>query len=182
MPDYNSWEDKNDTEILDYYLNEMKKRHGVVELRALCFTHDDETIHHWNYFAKEMTGCCIEFDYKGLVESFEPFDVIHGVVKYYKINELEKGHTPPLSKLPFSKRWPYRVEHEYRIIHQSDKKLKKLEVDIDLKIIRKITISQKMPVGVAATIKEILGKDVEIVNRSTILKNKKWLRLVKDNA
>lgn len=43
MPKYNSWEDKNDTEVLDHYLHEMKQKHSVVELRALCFTHDDET-------------------------------------------------------------------------------------------------------------------------------------------
>jgi len=183
IPNYTSWEDKNDTEILDYYLERMKKVDGTVELRALCFTYDDETIHHWNYFSSGMSGCCIEFDLDQLTDSFKSVGGFeHGIVKYFKINDLEKGNTPKLSKLPFSKRWPYRVEHEYRFVHKSKKKMTTLEVPIDLESINKITISQKLPDAVSKTIKQILGNDVNIVNRSTILKNRKWLRLVKENS
>ena len=183
IPNYMSWEDKNDTEILDYYLERMKKIDGTVELRALCFTYDDETIHHWNCFSNGMSGCCIEFNLDQLADSFMKIEGFEkGIVEYYKISDLEKGKTPVLSKLPFSKRWPYRVEHEYRFVHKSKKKMTTLEVPIDLKSINKITISQKLPDAVSETIKQILGKNVDIVNRSTILKNKKWLRLVKENS
>jgi hypothetical protein len=181
IPNYMSWEDKNDTEVLDYYLEKMKRIDGTAEVHVLCFTHDDETIHHWNYFSNGMSGCCIEFDYVQLTQSFIDvggFD--HGIVEYYKINDLEKGRTPILSQLPFAKRWPYRVEHEYRFVHKSKKKIVTLEVPINLKSINKITISQKLPDAVSDTIKQILGEKVDIVNHSTVLKNKKWLRLVKE--
>src|SRR3974390_483323 len=68
MPNYNSWDNKIDTDILDYYLYKMNKKHGTVELRALCFSHGDESIHHWNCYSNDMTGCCIEFDYNSLLQ------------------------------------------------------------------------------------------------------------------
>ena len=39
------WEDKNDSEIILEY----KKRKNIKNLFALCFSHNDETIHHWKY-------------------------------------------------------------------------------------------------------------------------------------
>lgn len=180
IPDYSTWEDKNDIEILDYYLLKTKCQ----QLRVICFTHEDETIHHWNYFSKGSAGCCIQFNFDKITAHFESHGgFIHGPVSYYKISDLKNGNAPTLAKIPFSKRWPYRIENEYRFIHRSKKNTRGLEVSIDLDAIEKITFSCELPTSVCKTIKSIVSDHVEItINQSTLFKNDKWLNLIKSNA
>ena len=51
-----------------------------------------------------------------------------------------------MDDIPFTKRWPYRCEEEYRIIVESNNdKDKHYDIDIPLDIIKRITINQQMP-------------------------------------
>jgi hypothetical protein len=80
--------------------------------------------------------------------------------------------------MPFYKRWPYRCENEYRVIWEGNTNDSKKEIDIPLSIIRRVTISQRMPQQVYKTIKRIL-KDIpentDRVNRSTLYENIRWI-------
>ena len=68
----------------------------------------------------------------------------HGLVRYRKVNELD-DEAIEVDKMPFTKRWPYRCEDEFRVIWQGKCKDAFFEVPIDLKLIRKITLNQRMP-------------------------------------
>lgn len=170
-----SWEDKNDSEILLEY----KKRKKLQALFALCFSHGDETIHHWKTFADGISGCCIEFDSKKLVALLKTLDGVRfGPVVYRKIKDLKDG-TITVKSIPFTKRWPYRCEEEFRIILESRTKAPCFEIDFDLRIIKKITISQRMPEQVYATIREYLRSAFknpdQRISRSTIYQNRIWI-------
>ena len=170
-----SWEDRNDSEILLEY----KKRKKLQALFSLCFSHGDETIHHWRTFADGISGCCIEFDSKKLVALLGTLDDVRfGPVVYRKIKDLKDG-TITVKTMPFTKRWPYRCEEEFRIIWESRTKAPGYEIDFDLRLIRKITISQRMPTQVYSTIREYLRSAFrnpdQRINRSTLYENQIWI-------
>jgi len=105
------WEDKNDSEIILTY----KEKNKVQNLFALCFSCNDETIHHWKTFSNGPSGCVIEFDAQRLFTIVEKIPGLrHGKVKYKKLAQIER-RSVSLENLPFTKRWPYRCEEEYRI-------------------------------------------------------------------
>ena len=173
------WEDRNDAEIMLEY----KKREKLEHLYAVCFSEGDETIHHWTAFSSGSSGCCIEFDRKLLLDEI---DKIHGIrmgsVNYKKLKDVKSGAIE-ISDIPFTKRWPYRCEEEYRIIFESKNASAAsnglFDIDISLKCIRKITISQRMPEQVYQTIREYLRSEFknpdQRINRSTLYENKIWI-------
>ena len=170
-----SWEDKNDSEILLEYM----RRNKIKKLFALCFSFGDETIHHWRTFADGISGCCIELDAKKLIAHLRKLRGIrYGPVIYRKIKDLKDGAID-IDKIPFTKRWPYRCEQEFRIIWQGDTEKACFEIDIDLRMINKITISQRMPDQVYSTIREYLrdafSDPDKRINRSTIYQNRIWI-------
>lgn len=104
--DPSSWDDKNDTLIIEEY----KKRMKINKLFALCFTHESETIHHWKTFANGSSGCCIEFEAQGLLEILDKIkEVRHGAMRYIKINDL-KDPNIAVYEFPFIKRRPYNEQ------------------------------------------------------------------------
>ncbi len=174
-----SWEDKNDSEIMLEY----KNRKDLKSLFALCFSQGDETIHHWKSFADGISGCCIEFDSKKLISLLKTLDDVRfGPVVYRKMKDLRDG-TITVKSIPFTKRWPYRCEEEFRIIWESRTQAPCYEIDFDLKLIRKITISQRMPAQVYSTIREYLRSAFrnpdQRINRSTLYQNPIWIKKFK---
>ncbi|MFT3782234.1 MAG: hypothetical protein QM790_09485 [Nibricoccus sp.] len=170
-----SWEDRNDAEILLEY----KKRRKVPKLFALCFSRGDETIHHWKSFAPGTSGCCIEFSGRMLAAAFAKHPGLrHGRVVYRKISYLAR-HSIAVERIPFTKRWPYRCEEEYRAIWEGKSDAGFYEVPIDLRTITRITISQKMPVPVYNTIREYLREAFrdpdKHIFRSTLFENRIWI-------
>jgi hypothetical protein len=173
--DPTSWEDKNDSEILLEY----KRRRKLQALFALCFSLGDETIHHWKAFADGISGCCVEFDAERLIALLRPLDGVRfGPVVYRKLKDLKDGSVS-VRKIPFTKRWPYRCEEEFRVIWESHAKASSYEIDFDLRMINKITISQRMPEQIYSTIREYLRavfrNPDQRINRSTIYQNRIWI-------
>jgi hypothetical protein len=176
------WDDRNDAEVLLEY----KKRKKIKNIFAACFSHGDETVHHWKTFSNGTSGCVIEFD---AVKLFALIDavphIIHKKVIYKKISEIEgKEATIAIDEMPFIKRWPYRCEEEYRIIVESNNSTDTFfEIDIPLDIIKRITISQQMPEPIYATIKSYLkglrGNPESRISRSTLYENKRWINRFK---
>jgi hypothetical protein len=170
-----TWEDKNDSAVLAEY----KRRRRLRALFALCGSQGDETIHHWKAFADGISGCCVEFDLEQLVSVLRELPgVRYGPVKYRRLRDLTDSSVS-VAKMPFTKRWPYRCEEEYRIIWESRKPATKFEIEFDLRMIRRITISQHMPDRVYESIRETLRgafkNPDQKINRSTIYENKIWI-------
>lgn len=171
-----SWEDRNDSGVLLEYKRRMK----VPRLFALCFSYGDETIHQWKAFADGISGCCIEFHAQKLIAEFEKVDGLkHGLVRYRKVHEVE-DEAIEVEKMPFTKRWPYRCEDEFRIIWEGERKDAFFEIPIDLKLIRKITINQRMPPQIYNTIRdhlrEVFADPDKRISHSTLYENARWLR------
>jgi hypothetical protein len=177
--DPSSWEDKNDSEILLEY----KKRKRVQKFFALCFSYGDETIHHWKTFADGTSGCCVQFDAIQLIELLNNTTGIrYGSVKYKKLKDL-KDEVIDVEDMPFTKRWPYRCEDEFRVIWAGRTEQTNYEIPFDLKMITKVTISQRMPEQVYETIKEYLREAFrrpdKRINRSTLYENRIWINKFK---
>lgn len=178
LVDPTTWEDKNDSLIMAEY----KKRKGGGTLLALCFSCGNETIHHWKAFADGTAGCCIEFDkikLEALLRRDKDSDKIrYRLVEYKKIDDVEK-FSIDTDAIPFTKRWPYRCEEEYRIIWEGNKGEKFDGIGFESEIINRITFSQKMPKEIYYTIKEHLvtvSKDLAgKINRSTLYDNQRWI-------
>lgn len=173
------WQDKNDWEIIQTY----KKRKGIFGLCALCFSFGDETIHHWNAYSAGSSGCCIEFNGRKLIAIIDELPhVRHGKVEYKQIHKVD-AKSIDIDSIPFTKRWPYRCEEEYRVIWEGDVDEEYYEIDIPLNVISKITISQEMPGQVFKSIKQLLNRDKQgggsRVSRSTLFENKIWINKFK---
>jgi len=173
------WEDRNDAEVMLEY----KKRRNLKHLYAVCFSEGDETIHHWTTFSSGSSGCCIAFDREKLLSAVETIDGIRtGSVKYRKLRNLREEGIIALD-MPFTKRWPYRCEEEYRVIFESEEEMAALDgffdIDINLRMIRKVTINQRMPEQVYLTIKGYLKQEFknpdQKINRSTLYQNDIWI-------
>lgn len=167
-----TWEDRNDVEFMKVY----KARRKVESLYALCFSMGLETIHHWKTYANGISGCCIEFNGQELKKIFDSLHLRHGAVVYKKINEVA-AESICVADIPFTKRWPYRCEEEYRVISEREDCQ---EVEIDLWMINRITISQQMPRMVYTTIKDYLREGCnnpdQRINHSTVYENSTWIR------
>lgn len=173
------WDDRNDAKVMLEY----KKRKKLQHLYAVCFSEGDETIHHWTAYSSGSSGCCIAFDREKLLSAVQKITGIRtGAVKYRKIKDLPADGAK-LDDMPFTKRWPYRCEEEYRIIFESTNEAATsdgfFEIDISLRTIQKITINQRMPDQVYQTIREYLRQEFknpdQRINRSTLYENKSWI-------
>ncbi len=170
----NSWDDRNDA----FSLERFRQVEGCGSVTALCLTGADETYHHWKIFAPGMEGACIWFDREALIERFEDdADILQGEVIYHTIAEL-KQITPTAHQMPFLKRLQFADEREYRIIAvDDDAHIDRCEFEIDLGMIRRITLSPWMPPTVAdsvkATLKAIPGHEIKVY-RSTLVENRDW--------
>ena len=177
--DPTSWDDSNDS----HYLSVYKSRKGLKTLLALCFTHVDETYHHWKVFADGSSGICIKFKRTELISSVEKCaGVKTGEVEYLKLKEARKRN-PTIDELPFIKRYAFEDEDEdedeFRVIFEStDSILTKKDISIPLTSIVKVTLSPWAHPILTKHVKEILKsirgcKNLEIV-RSTLIGNNEW--------
>jgi hypothetical protein len=84
-----------------------------------------------------LTKCLVDYSNPGETLRF-------GSVIYKRLMEIDDGAIDDcIETLPFLKRWPYRFEKEFRVIWEGDTDGPK--IGIDLKMIKRITISQLMP-------------------------------------
>ena len=179
--DPSSWDDKNDSEVLLEY----KKRKHIQKIFALCFSYGDETIHHWRTFADGISGCCIEFNSEQLTTLLKNTpNIRYGAVSYKKLKDLKEA-TVDVDQIPFIKRWPYRCEEEFRIIWSGRTAQNSYEIIFDLRMITKVTISQRMPEQVYETIKDSLREAFrqpeQKINRSTLYQNEVWIKKFKNS-
>ena len=175
-----AWNDRSDREVMLEY----KRRRNLTSLRAICFSAGEETVHHWNAFASGSAGCRIEFHLPTLLEGLSrSLGYRHGKVVYKPLRGIQKSDLAE-SKMPFVKRWPYRIEEEYRIVYESSDPAAadrtELNIPISLECIRSITVSQAMPESVFKSIKSQLGTQLgKRISRSTLFESKVWINKFK---
>lgn len=168
------WEDYNDRETMEVY----RKSTGAKSMYALCFTHGGETIHHWNAFAAGTAGCYIEFSPERLFLMLKKHsEVQHGRVQYISVRDI--ASVAP-QNLPFIKRQPFAPEKEYRIIATTPHEQGPVfELDLDINVIRRITINNKMPAEVFRSLKKSLkciAPDYKGgIYQSTLFSNPVWI-------
>lgn len=177
--DPKTWDDRNDSGVMAEY----KRRKRVNRVLALCFSKGDETIHHWKAFSDGISGCCVEFDGIRLQKLFNKAGLRHGPVQYRKLKDVTAASVV-VDQMPFTKRWPYRCEEEYRVIREDDESASEFELEVDLHLINKVTISQKMPRPVYETIKAYLraasSNPEKKISHSTLYENQIWLNKFKN--
>ena len=175
LMDPDLWSDKNDTKLIDEY----KRRKGISKVFAVCFSGGGETIHHWNAYSPGVAGCCIELDFDILTATLDALDEIrYGFVNYRKVHEIIPGSVGT-ENIPFTKRWPYFCEEEFRIIWEGTTSRWCHEIEIDLNMIRKVTVSQGMPDSVfhalSRHVRDALKRPSMKINHSTIYENSMWI-------
>jgi hypothetical protein len=176
------WEDFNDRETVEVYRKAIKAE----SIYALCLSFKNETVHHWNAFANGSSGCSIEFSPTKLLALLDANNIKHGKAEYVRVRDLgELKFTK--EQLPFVKREPFTTESEYRIIATSGNKQEAtMDIDFDLNIIRRITISNKMPESVYKSLKAMLLEMVKgyrcKISRSTLYKNEAWIKHFSDEG
>lgn len=178
--DPKNWDDRNDTDLLDFY----KKEKGFKTLQALCFAECIETSHHWKVYAAGMEGVCIRFNKTKLTNALDRCDHIrHGPMNYPPINKVQNTLNE-IDQLPFTKRFPYNGEEEYRVLYTNRKCLRSLQnVPLQISCIERITLSPWLPKAMHNPIKQALrsinGCEELNVTRSTLTSNDRFLKAAK---
>jgi hypothetical protein len=174
-----TWDDRNDA----FFMSEYKRLRKVKTVLAICLADREETYHHWQVFSRGADGVCIEFDRDKLLAAFDRADgVNHRHVEYELVSNANSMNDVDLEILPFTKRWPYGDEREYRAVFISaDMDLKVFPVTIELASITRITLSPWLAPGLVDTVRETLKSLPECdglkVYRSTLIDNKEWQKL-----
>jgi hypothetical protein len=170
------WEDYNDRKTVEVYKEKVKAK----SIYALCMTYKNETVHHWNAFANGTSGCCIELNFKELKPFLDKIpEIKHAKAEYIKINDLNK-YKKNVDLLPFIKRIPFHTENEYRIITtSSEKQNTTFDIPIELNVIQKITLSNKLARSVCDSLTLVILKiEPSLKNkvyRSTLFENSTWI-------
>ena len=176
--DPGSWDDKNDS----YYLELYREKKKIKTVLALCFAMDAETYHHWSVFAGGSAGVCIQFDHKKLVAALRRrVGVRTGEVKYLLLTQQRKNPLK-VSELPFSKRYAYQHENEFRVLYESEgEEGAALDIPIPLSSIARITLSPWLAVALSKHVKDTLhsipGCSNLSIARSTLISNQEWKNL-----
>jgi hypothetical protein len=176
--DPNSWDDKNDS----YFLSQYKVKRQAKTVLALCFSSAPETYHHWSVFGEGSAGICIQFKRAELLAAIDRQPGIrHRDVKYLRLTAI---HEPTISikQLPFTKRYPFGDEKEWRIVYESKVVSEGYHnLSIPLSTITRITLSPWLPEALKEHVKErirsISGCSKLEITRSTLISNERWKRM-----
>ena len=170
-----SWDDRNDA----FFMAEYKKRSAAKSVLALCFAEAHETYHHWRVFSAGFDGVCLEFDKAKLQETVKGDDRF--TCKSVEYRTIDKAETSGITEvdLPFVKRFPFKDDHEFRILFvDRDEHRESERLNISLDWIKCITLRPWMPKplenAVILTLKSIKRCNNLKVYQSTLIENERW--------
>jgi len=167
LGDTKNWEDKNDAASVQAYA-----RHNSVQVGVLCLTMGDESIHHWNTFAKGPTGCRIDFINSTFQKAIKSCpDIMYNKMTYLKRDfDITKFKN---TDYPFLKRKAYNCEDEYRIVWTGKGKPNPIPIE---GLIKRITISPYIQDHALKVIRKLLDETYGIkeVCKSAILDDSHW--------
>ncbi len=169
------WDDGNDS----HYLSIYRERKGFATVLAACFSQVDETYHHWRVFASGASGVCIRFHRGALLAAVKKQSGIrHSEVTYLKQADM-RGRKLKVDELPFLKRFAYEHESEFRLLFESKlKKLERVDVDIPLTAIERVTLSpwmnRELYLYTKSLLRTIPGCSRIKILRSTLIGSQEW--------
>jgi hypothetical protein len=157
---------------------------------VLCLTAGEESNFYWDSLGGGA-GCRIDFKGPLLAQTLASCPGIrHGPVSYQKIPELEaaaKSGALNAADIPFTKRFPYRHEKEYRFVWEGKRPRDNppvMEFDISLDAIAAITLSDAVGEEAAASFKEVINAAIPELSRRislvTVHENRRWLAALGD--
>lgn len=174
-----TWADRNDSHFLERYQEER----SLKSVLALCFSTRPETFHHWQVFAEGASGVCLQFNAEIFLAGLKGIPGLRmNWVRYEKVIDLEK-QPPPTSRWPFVKRIPYEDEAEFRLVYEDRRnKTHAHSIDFDIESLERITLSPWMPLPVADSVMDLMaaipGCSGIYMNRSTLIENSRWRRVI----
>lgn len=176
--DPQSWDDSNDSHYLALY----REKKNLASVLALCFTAAAETYHHWRVFADGSSGVCVRFKRSEMLRVVKKQAGLRtGIVRYLTLDEIREKRLA-IRELPFLKRWAFENESEFRMMYESKtKSIAKLDIEIPLSCIDRITLSPWIDPALSSYVKQMLKSikgcgSLEIV-RSTLIGNREWKTL-----
>jgi hypothetical protein len=177
--DPEKWEDRNDSSYIRKY-KEIKKLDSVL---ALCFADTTENYSLWKSYADNPSGVCIQFNrYPFETSLYDLPCIVSDYVDYLKLDD-EKLVYLPIERYPFTKRYAFITEKEFRIIYTGGLGKGPRNIPITIDCIQMIILSPWLHPSVYSSVVKIIKKIKDCKNlpirRSTILDNKKWKRLAK---
>lgn len=170
------WKDTNDTHFLGIYQDCVNAK-GVY---AACFTQAAETYHHWQVFAGENEGVCIEFDKKRLLESLqEKGSYLWGDVKYRSLKQMARRKRINVYELPFLKRIGFSDEKEFRLIYRSSKPQRPVHLIAIkrawvMRIILNPWLNDALFESIKLALKSIPGCQDMVVLKTSLINNSEW--------
>ena len=173
-----SWDDRNDSHYLNLYREKMKLK----SVLALCFTQADETYHHWRVFAHGSGGVWVRFKRAAFVAAAKRQSGVKAEPVTYLTMGKIRDHQVAIRDLPFLKRYAFQHENEFRLVYEStSSSVSKLDIDLPLSCIERITLSPWIHPSLSAHVKRALRSingcsKLEIV-RSTLISNAEWKKL-----
>lgn len=180
-----SWKDRNDVAFLEEYA----RKRGAKGLVAACFTQAPETYHHWQVFAADNEGVCVELDRTALLTGLRDDDRYYwSDVKYLTLKDLGAKRSVALEDLPFLKRFGFRDEQEFRLIFECRESAVAMHhVPIRRSWIKRIVLNpwlhEELADGVKLALRSLPGCSALKVARTTLIDNSQWkaaMRVVED--
>jgi hypothetical protein len=174
--DPSKWQDTNDTHFLGAFLDCVQKK----SIYAACFTQAPETYHHWQVFAGENEGVCVEIDKESLLGSLvEERAYMWGDIKYRTLPQLGRRKQINAYELPFLKRKGFSDEKEFRLLYYSNKPQKPVHlVPIKRRWIKRIVlnpwINDALFESMRTALRAISGCGNVSVIHTTLVNNTQW--------
>ncbi|NOW48713.1 hypothetical protein FHW96_004903 [Novosphingobium sp. SG751A] len=174
--DPSKWKDTNDTHFLGAFQDSVKAK----SIYAACFTQAAETYHHWQVFAGENEGVCVEIDKEALLGSLvEQRAYMWDDMKYRTLQQLERRRQINAYELPFLKRKGFSDEKEFRLLYHSSRPQKSVHVvPIKRRWIKRIIlnpwINDALFESMRTALKSIPGCGNVSVIHTSLINNAEW--------
>ena len=170
------WKDTNDTHFLGAFKDCVKAK----SLYAVCFTQAAETYHHWQVFAGDNEGVCVEFHKEALLESLgEDRRYLYQDMKYRTLNQLARRKRINVYELPFLKRQGFADEKEFRLLFRSTRPQKAVHaLPIQRSWIKRIILNPWLNDALYQSMKVALNSiqgcgDLRVIHTS-LINNAEW--------
>ncbi|WP_034158793.1 hypothetical protein [Sphingomonas sp. ERG5] len=174
---YSTWKDANDRRSMEVYQETM--HYGFVG--AICLTEAPETFHHWQVFAGDTSGVCVQFDRAHFEQVIAATPhCLFAPMRYVKIDEIAKIDASDIHSLPFLKRRGFIDEAELRVVGHAVEPVTALHIDIGPAVLRQVTFSPFMHPELVASARAVIhgipGWEKLKIIQSRLTDSERWQR------
>jgi hypothetical protein len=182
-----TWFDQNDAlGLLEYARRLAGEGDGTVY--ALCFAEGVERAHHWQIFAGDTHGVCIQFNRERFIEHVTGIGhgLLYGPVVYRNLSQIREMKPIALEQLPFLKRDTFKDEAEYRLVAWDEGLLagEAFDIPMPIDIIDRVILGPAMPQELAYTLKDIACSFADCADirftKSKLVNNESWAQAISE--